>query len=252
MEKVFTQPKVYTGKPTHFCPGCTHGIVQRLVMEVIDELEIAEKVIMVAGVGCGGLSWNYYEVDGVMPMHGRACAVATGIKRAKPNQIVFTYQGDGDMAAIGLAETMHAAIRGEKITAIMINNTCYGNTGGQMAPTTLVGQRTTTSPYGRDAELAGYPVHMAEMVASQRGSYYVERVAVDSIAHIRKAKAAIKKAIINQMEGKGFSMVEVLSTCPTNWGLTPYEAMKRITNEVSVEFPLGVYKDKDAVQEVAQ
>lgn len=244
MECVFKRPRSSNGIPFHFCPGCTYGVATRLIMEAIDDLDIAKKTIVIGGVGCSGRTMHLYNCDAISPMHGRALAVATGIKRALPGNIVFTMQGDGDLAAIGLAESMHAAMRAEKLTTIMINNTVYATTGGQMAPTTLVGQKTTTTPYGRDKDLMGYPLHMAEIMSDIKGCYYSERVALDSTAHILKAKRAIRKAFENQVNGKGFSFVEVLSTCPTNWGLTPVECMERIEKELIPEYPLGVYKDE--------
>ena len=244
MECVFTKPKSSNGTPFHFCPGCAYGIATRLVMETIDELDIAKKTIVVAGVGCSGRTMHLYNCDAISPMHGRALAVATGVKRALPDNVVFTMQGDGDLAAIGLAESMHAAMRAEKLTTIMINNTVYATTGGQMAPTTLVGQKTTTTPYGRDPELMGYPLHMAEIMSDVSGCYYSERVALDSTAHILAAKKAIRTAFENQVNGIGFSFVEVLSTCPTNWGMTPAECMERVATELIAEYPLGVFKDK--------
>ena len=246
MEKVFERPKALCDVPLHYCPGCTHGIVHRLVAEVIDELGIEGKTVGVAPVGCAVFAYNYFNCDMIEAAHGRAPAVATGVKRALPENVVFTYQGDGDLAAIGTAETVHAASRGENITVIFINNAIYGMTGGQMAPTTLEGQVTQTSPYGRDLKTQGYPVRVCELLSNTGGAAYLERVSVDSVPNIKKAKAAIKKAFTNQIEGKGFSLVEVLSACPTNWGLTPIEALKWLRENMIPYYPLGVYKDKEA------
>ncbi|MBE7037613.1 MAG: 2-oxoglutarate oxidoreductase [Ruminococcaceae bacterium] len=243
MEKVFTKPHALCDVNLHYCPGCTHGIVHRLVAEVIDELGIEGKTIGVAPVGCSVFAYNYFECDMLQAAHGRAPAVATGVKRANPDSVVFTYQGDGDLAAIGTAETVHAAARGENISIIFINNAIYGMTGGQMAPTTLVGQVTQTSPYGRNAETQGYPIRVSEMLATLEGPAYIERVTVDSVPNIKKAKAAIKKSFQMQLEGKGFSLVEVVSTCPTNWGLSPVEAMEWLRENMLPHYPLGVYKD---------
>ena len=243
MEKVFEKPHALTDVPFHYCPGCTHGIVHRLVAEVIDELGVEGNAVGVASVGCSVFSYNYFNCDMVQAPHGRAPAVATGIKRSFPDNVVFTYQGDGDLAAIGTAETVHVATRGENIVVIFINNTIYGMTGGQMAPTTLPGQVTQTTPFGRDPQLAGYPVRVCEMLSTLTGTAYAHRVAVDSVPHIREAKKAIRKAFETQKAKKGFSIVEVLSTCPTNWGLTPTEAIKRLQDEMIPYYPLGVYKD---------
>lgn len=245
MKKVFERPHALSDVTLHYCPGCTHGIVHRLVAEVIDELGIEGNTVGVASVGCSVFSYNYFECDMQEAAHGRAPAVATGVKRALKDKIVFTYQGDGDLAAIGTAETVHAATRGENITVIFINNTTYGMTGGQMAPTTLVGQVTQTTPYGRKTETQGYPINMSEMLATLEGTAYIERVAADSVQHIRAAKKAIKKAFETQMAGKGFSMVEVLSTCPTNWGLSPAESMQWLRDNMIPQYPLGVFKEKE-------
>jgi 2-oxoglutarate ferredoxin oxidoreductase subunit beta len=243
---VFEKPKSLTDAVMHYCPGCTHGIVHRLVAEAIDELGIEGRTIGVAPVGCSVMNYDYFTVDMVQSAHGRAPAVTTGIKRANPENIVFSYQGDGDLAAIGTAETVHAAARGENITIIFINNAIYGMTGGQMAPTTLPGQVTQTSPYGRKVDLAGYPVRICEMLATLDGPAYIERVSVDSVKNVRNAKKAILKAFRTQTEGKGFSLVEVLSSCPTNWGLTPEKALEWIRENMIPYYPLGVYKDKEA------
>ncbi len=241
---VFEKPKALTDAPLHYCPGCTHGIIHRLVAEAIDELGVQGRTIGVASVGCSVFTYNYFNVDMVQAAHGRAPAVATGIKRSDSNNIVFTYQGDGDLAAIGTAETVHSAARGENITVIFVNNAIYGMTGGQMAPTSLPGQVTQTSPYGRDVNTVGYPVKVCEMLSQLDGATYLERVAVNNIKNIKAAKAAIKKAFQNQIEGKGFSLVEVLSTCPTNWGKTPADALKWLEENMLPYYPLGVYKDK--------
>ena len=227
-EIVFKKPHALTDVPFHYCPGCTHGIVHRLVAEVIDELGVEGNTTGVASVGCSVYSYNYFNCDMVQAPHGRAPAVATGIKRAQPKNVVFTYQGDGDLAAIGTAETVHAATRGENITVIFINNTIYGMTGGQMAPTTLPGQVTQTTPYGRDVKTAGYPLRICEMLSNVDGVALAQRVTVDSVKNVRAAKKAIKKAFEYQMEGLGYTIVEVLSTCPTNWGMSPQAAIKRL------------------------
>ncbi|MBQ2486296.1 MAG: hypothetical protein II518_04465 [Candidatus Methanomethylophilus sp.] len=242
-EVVFKKPHALTDVPFHYCPGCTHGIVHRLVAEVIDELGVEGNTTGVASVGCSVYSYNYFNCDMVQAPHGRAPAVATGIKRAQPKNVVFTYQGDGDLAAIGTAETVHAATRGENITVIFINNTIYGMTGGQMAPTTLPGQVTQTTPYGRDVKTAGYPLRICEMLSNVDGVALAQRVIVDSVKNVRAAKKAIKKAFEYQMEGLGYTIVEVLSTCPTNWGMSPQAAIKRLQDEMIPYYPLGVYKD---------
>lgn len=244
MKQVFKKPHALCDVPLHYCPGCTHGIVHRLVAEVIDELGIEGTTIGVAPVGCSVFAYDYFNCDMVEAAHGRAPAVATGIKRTNLDNVVFTYQGDGDLAAIGTAETVHAAARGENITIIFINNAIYGMTGGQMAPTTLPGQVTQTSPYGRNTETQGFPLRVSEMLSTLDGPAYIERVAVDSVKHINQAKRAIKKAFTCQVEKKGFSLVEVVSTCPTNWGLSPEEAMKWLQDNMLPYYPLGVYCDK--------
>ena len=241
---VFEKPKTLTDAPLHYCPGCTHGIIHRLVAEVIDELGIDGRTIGVAPVGCSVMAYDYFTCDFIQAPHGRAPAVATGVKRADPeNNIVFTYQGDGDLAAIGTAETVHAAARRENITVIFVNNAIYGMTGGQMAPTTLPGQVTQTSPYGRDVETVGYPVKVCELLQNVDGAAYLERVSVNNPANVRNPKAAINKAFQNQIDGKGFSLVEVVSTCPTNWGLSPEKALKWLEDNMLPYYPLGVYKD---------
>ncbi|MDO4413525.1 MAG: thiamine pyrophosphate-dependent enzyme [Erysipelotrichaceae bacterium] len=244
---VFDKPKSLADVPLHYCPGCTHGIVHRLVAEAIDELGIEGKTVGIAPVGCSVMAYDYFNCDMIEAAHGRAPAVATGVKRSDPdNLIVFTYQGDGDLASIGTAETVHAAARNENITVIFINNAIYGMTGGQMAPTSLPGQVTQTSPYGRDVKACGYPVKICEMLSELEGPEYLERVTVNSVANVRKAKKAIKKAFQNQIEGKGFSLIEVISSCPTNWGMTPKEALKWIDDNMIPYYPLGVYKDRSA------
>ena len=226
-----------------YCPGCTHGIIHRLVAEAIDELGIADRTIGIAPVGCAVFAYNYFDVDMLQAAHGRAPAVATGAKRANPGNIIFTDQGDGDRASIGAAEIVHAAARGENITVIFVNNAIYGMTGGQMAPTSLIGQKTTTSPLGRSAEKNGNPIRVSEMLATLDGPAYIERVSVHDVKHVMAAKKAILKAFKNQVEGKGFSMVEVLSTCSTNWGMTPTEALKWLEANMIPQYPLGVYKE---------
>ena len=243
---VFEKPKALTSAPLHYCPGCTHGIIHRLVAEAVDSLDIAGNTIGVASVGCSVFAYNYFNVDMVQAAHGRAPAVATGVKRADPSKIVFTYQGDGDLASIGTAETVHAAARGENITIIFVNNAIYGMTGGQMAPTSLPGQVTQTSPYGRDVNTVGYPVRICELLATLDGTGYVERVAVNNVKNVRNAKKAIEKAFRRQVEGKGFSLIEVVSTCPTNWGKTPQGALEWLEQNMIPYYPLGVYKDKYA------
>lgn len=243
MAIIYEKPKALLDVPTHYCPGCTHGVIHKLVAEAIDELGILDKTIGVIPVGCSVLAYKYFACDMFGSAHGRAPAVATGIKRTNPDKVVFTYQGDGDLAAIGTAEIVHAAARGENITSVFVNNCIYGMTGGQMAPTTLPGQVTETSPYGRDVKQAGYPIRISEMISTLDGVCYVERVSVDTVPNILKAKKAIKKAFQNQLEGKGFSIIEVLSICPTNWGLTPSEAMQWLRDNMIPYYPLGVKKD---------
>lgn len=249
MAVVFERPKSLLDVPTHYCPGCTHGIIHRLVCEVIDEMGIEGDTIGVCPVGCSVMAYDYFGCDMIEAAHGRAPATATGVKRAMPEKFVFTYQGDGDLAAIGTAETVHAATRGENIVVIFVNNTIYGMTGGQMAPTTLPGQVTQTTPYGRDPGVQGYPVRMCEMLSTLDGVALAQRVAVNSVPHIREAKKAIRKAFENQKNKAGFSIVEILSTCPTNWGMTPADALKRLEDEMIPYYPLGVYKDTNAKEE---
>ena len=243
MKTIYTRPKSLKKAVFHYCPGCGHSIIHRIICEVIDELNLQDKTIGIPPPGCSVFAYYYFDVDMVESAHGRGMAVATGIKRAYPEAIVFTYQGDGDLAAIGTAETIHTANRGERITAIFINNAVYGMTGGQMAPTTLLNQKTTTTPYGRELRSEGQPLKMSEMVAMTEGAVYVERTAVNSPANIRKAKKAIKKAFQVQIDDLGFSLVEILSPCPTNWRMTPIESWKWIDRVMSKVFPLGVIKD---------
>lgn len=243
MKKVFSRPKSLKRAIFHYCPGCGHSLIHRLIAEVIDEMNLQERTIGVPPAGCAVLAYNYLDVDMGEAAHGRAAAVATGLKRVLPDRVVFTYQGDGDIAAIGTAETIHAAARGENFTTIFVNNGVYGMTGGQMAPTTILGQETTTSPGGRNEKRDGYPIRLSEMVAIAQGSAYIERTAVNSPAHILKTKRAIAKAFQVQLEGRGFSLVEVLSPCPTNWKMSPEASWKWIDEVMAVHFPLGVIKD---------
>ena len=245
----FHKTKGLTDAVLHYCPGCTHGIVHRLVAEVMEELGILGKTVGIAPVGCSVMAYDYFNCDMIQAPHGRAPAVATGAKRANPDNIVFTYQGDGDLAAIGTAETVHAATRGENITVIFINNAIYGMTGGQMAPTSLPGQVTQTSPYCHDVNHCGYPVKVCEMLCQLDGPEYLERVAVNSVKNIKNAKKAIKKAFENQIQGKGFSLVEVVSACPTNWGMTPQKALEWVESDMLPYYPIGVYKDRTAAKE---
>ena len=237
------------GVPTTFCPGCGHGIITNLYCTVIDELGLKENTISVSSVGCGGMNSGFIDTDITATLHGRAPANATGIKRMRPDKFVYTYQGDGDLAAIGTAETVHSAGRRENITVIFVNNAIYGMTGGQMAPTTLPGQVTQTSPYGRDVTKVGYPIKVCELLSNVDGAAYLERVAVNNVQNIKKAKKAIKKAFQNQIEGKGFSLIEVVSTCPTNWGMAPDKALNWLEENMLPYYPLGVYKDITAEEE---
>jgi len=243
MEQVFCPPRALKDVPTHFCPGCQHGTTHRLVAEALDLLGVQPRTIGVASVGCSVFLYDYFDIDVVEAPHGRAPAVATGVKRVHRDKIVFTYQGDGDLAAIGTSEIIHAANRGEGLTVIFVNNTTYGMTGGQMAPTTLPQQKTTTSPYGRNVLSDGHPIRMAELLAALEGTSYSVRVAVDSPRHILLAGQAIQKAFEAQVQGKGFSFVEVLSACPTNWGMPPLKANERVAAEMIPYFPLGTFKD---------
>jgi 2-oxoglutarate ferredoxin oxidoreductase subunit beta len=242
--QVFQRPRSLVDVRTHFCPGCHHGIAHRILAETIDRFGIREKTIGVACVGCAVFLYDYIDVDVAEAPHGRAPAVATGVKRAQPDNFVFTYQGDGDLAAIGTSEVVHAANRGENITILFINNTTYGMTGGQMAPTTMLGQKTATTPYGREFRKDGYPIRMAELLATLEGTAFSARVAMSTPAQIRKAKETLAKAFDMQIREMGFSLVEFLSTCPTNWGMKPLEAQKRILGEMSEYFPLGVFKER--------
>ena len=251
MAIVFDRPKALADVKTQYCPGCTHGIIHRLVAEAIDALDIEGSTVGIAPVGCSVMAYDYFNCDMIEAPHGRAPAVATGVKRARPDCTVFTYQGDGDLAAIGTAETVHAATRGENITIIFVNNAIYGMTGGQMAPTTLPGQITQTTPYGRDVKVAGNPIRVCEMLSTLDGVALAQRVAVDTVAHVREAKKAIQKAFENQHKGLGFSIVEVVSSCPTNWGLTPVEALEWLRENMIPYYPLGVYKDITAKGEQA-
>ncbi len=244
MAVVFEKPRSLTNVPLHYCPGCTHGIIHRLVAEAIDKFGIEGRTIGVAPVGCSVMAYDYFTCDMVEAAHGRAPAVATGLKRALPDNIVFTYQGDGDLASIGMAETVHAATRNENITIIFVNNAIYGMTGGQMAPTSLPGQVTQTSPYGRDVKTAGYPIKICELLSGLDGPEYLERVAVNNVKNIKAAGKAIDKAFRNQIEGKGFSLIEVISSCPTNWGMSPEDALKWVDEKMIPYYPLGVYRDK--------
>ena len=246
MSVVFEKTKLLTDKQFHYCPGCNHGIIHRLVAEVIDEMNLDGKVIGVAPVGCSVFAYDYFNCDMYEAAHGRAPAVATGVKRAMgPDTMVFTYQGDGDLASIGLAETMSAANRGENISVIFVNNGIYGMTGGQLAPTTLVGMKATTAPKGRDPKEHGYPMHVCEILNQLTAPYYLERTSCNNPANVARTKAAIRKAFQNQLDGKGFSLVEIVTSCPTNWGLEPLEALGFLEEKMFKEFPLGVIRDKD-------
>jgi 2-oxoglutarate ferredoxin oxidoreductase subunit beta len=246
MKKVFKRPESLTDNITHYCPGCGHGIVHRIIAEVMDELKIREKTIGIAPVGCAVLAYDYWDIDTAEAAHGRTPAVATGIKRVHPDKVVFSYQGDGDLAAIGTAEIIHAANRGEKISVFFINNAVYGMTGGQMAPTTLLNQKTTTSPSGRQSD-AGYPLKISELLSLLPGSVYIARTAVNTPFNIIKTKKAIKKSFQSQIDNAGFSLVEILSPCPTYWKVSPAEAMIKIEKEMIKNFPLGEFKNIDDV-----
>ncbi|NLN83482.1 MAG: 2-oxoglutarate oxidoreductase [Firmicutes bacterium] len=248
MAIVYERPKSLAEVETHYCPGCTHGIIHRLVAEVMDELDIAGITIGIAPVGCSVFAYNYFNVDMVQAAHGRAPAIATGLKRAMPDKMIFSYQGDGDLASIGTAEIVHAAHRGENITVIFVNNAIYGMTGGQMAPTSLVGQKTTTSPYGRQEAETGRPIRISEMLATLDSTALISRVSVHNPAAVIKAKRMIKQAFIAQQKGLGFSMVEVLSTCPTNWGLSPIEALKWVEENMIPYYPLKDFKVPEEVK----
>ena len=242
MKQVFKRPKALVDIPTHFCPGCHHVIIHRLVAECIDRYGLREKTIGVASVGCSVFLYDYFNTDVLEAPHGRAAAVATGVKRARPENFVFTYQGDGDLAAIGTAEIIHAANRGERITVIFVNNTVFGMTGGQMAPTTMTGQETTTTPFGREPETNGFPIKMAEVLAQLPGTTFVARAAVDAPKHLMKAKKLLKRVFEVQINNEGFGFVEFLSACPTNWKMTPEQATRRVQKEMIPYFPLGVFK----------
>jgi len=249
LEKItYERPSSLSDVHTHYCPGCTHGTAHRIVAEVLDELDIREDTILVSSVGCSVFSYNYFDVDACEAAHGRAPAMATGVKRVNPDKIVFTYQGDGDLASIGTAEIIHAAARGEKITVIFVNNAIYGMTGGQMAPTSLLGQKTTSSPFGRDAQLAGLPIHMAELLAQLPGTVYSVRRSLHDARHVLQAKKAIRTAFEAQIDGLGFSVVELLSSCPTNWGMTPNEALCWVEDQMVPFYPLGDYKVDERLQ----
>lgn len=243
MKSVCKLPESLTGRAFHYCAGCSHGIIHRLIAEVIDELNIREQTVGIAPVGCAVMIGKYFNFDVLQAAHGRAPAVATGVKRVVPENLVFTYQGDGDLASIGLSEMVHCAIRGEQITIIFVNNACYGMTGGQMAPTTLPGQITTTTPGGREAQQSGYPVRIPEMLVTLEGVKYLERVSVHSPAHVTKAKRAIEKAFSLQLRGLGFSLVEIISVCPTNWRKTPLKSMEWLIERMLPVYPLGVIKE---------
>lgn len=245
---VYQQPDTWAGIATHYCPGCTHGVAHRLVAEVLDEMKVAERTIGVAPVGCAVFAYKYYNLDFAEAAHGRAPAMATGIKRVLPDRIVFTYQGDGDLAAIGSAEILHAAARGENITTIFINNAIYGMTGGQMAPTSLSGQRTTSTPKGRDTDSTGMPLQMSELLAGLPGSAYIARRSLHNVKEINKAKKAIRRAFEVQRAGLGFALVELLSNCPTNWGMTPIDSLEWIEERMLPVFPLGDFKVAEGVE----
>ncbi len=245
---VYERPEALTDVYTHYCPGCTHGTAHRLVAEVIDELGIRERTILVAAVGCSVFSYNYFDVDACEAPHGRAPAMATGIKRVNPDNIVFTYQGDGDLASIGTAEIIHAAVRGEPITVIFLNNAIYGMTGGQMAPTSLIGQKTNSSPFGRDVRLTGFPMRIAELLANLDGTVYSVRRSLHDARHVIQAKKAIKTAFEAQIQGLGFSIVELLSSCPTNWGMTPIQACDWVRDNMVPYYPLDDYKVADQLK----
>ena len=247
MKQVFKRPQSLKDVPFHFCPGCHHGTIHRLVAEAIDHYKLRERTIGVAGVGCSVFVYEYFAIDVAEAPHGRAPAVATGLKRALRDRIVFTYQGDGDLASIGMSEIVHTANRGENITVIFVNNTVYGMTGGQMAPTTLLGQQTTTSPYGRDFLQDGYPIRMAEMLAALEGTSFSARVALNTSANLMKAKKAVRRAFEMQMNDKGFSFVELLSSCPTNWGMNSLQANERVGKELIPYFPLGIFKERKGI-----
>ncbi len=245
MKTVFKKPAALNDAVMHYCPGCSHGIAHRLVAEALDHYELTEKTVGVAPVGCSVLMYDYFNCDVIEAPHGRAPAIATGMKRSRPDLIIFTYQGDGDLASIGLSEIVHCANRGENVTVIFVNNTVYGMTGGQMAPTTLLGQQTTTSPYGRNHNTDGYPIRMAEMLATLEGPSYVGRMALNTPGNILKARKMVFKAFDMQVKEMGFSFVELLAICPTNWGMNPSDSIRRVKEELIPYFPLGVFKERD-------
>jgi 2-oxoglutarate/2-oxoacid ferredoxin oxidoreductase subunit beta len=249
-EVVYRRPETFTDVATHYCPGCTHGVAHRLVAEVLEEMDLIDRTIGVASVGCSVFAYNYFDCDFVEAAHGRAPAMATGIKRVLPDRIVFTYQGDGDLASIGMAEIVHAAARGENITVIFINNANYGMTGGQMAPTTLPGQKTTSSPYGRDVEQMGFPIRTSELLATMDGAGYVVRRSLHDPKNIRMAKKALRLAFEAQVRGLGFSMVELLSTCPTNWGLSPLDSLRWLSDHMIPVFPIEDFKVSPTLSEL--
>lgn len=248
MQQVFARTKGLKEKETHYCPGCTHGITHRMVAEVLEEMDVLEETIGVASVGCSVLSYEYFNCDMTQAPHGRAPAVATGVKRVRPDRMVFTYQGDGDLASIGMGEIIHAAARGENITVIFVNNAIYGMTGGQMAPTSLVGQKTATTPGGRSARQQGSPIRISEMLATLDSVAYIERVSTHDVKHLRTTKKAIQKAFEVQRKGLGFSLVEILSTCPTNWGYSPEESLTWVKDNMVPVYPLGVFKQVEGVE----
>ena len=248
MKTVYDRPHALSDVPLHYCPGCTHGIIHKVVAQVIDELGIEDRTVGIAPVGCSVFAYNYFECDMIEAAHGRAPAVATGVKRTHPDTVVFTYQGDGDLAAIGTAETVHIGTRGENVTIIFVNNAIYGMTGGQMAPTTLPGQVTTTSPYGRDRKIQGSPIRICEMLSTLDGVAFAARTSVDTPKNINHTKQLIKKAFQNQLDKKGLSIVEVLSTCPTNWGMTPQAALQWLRENMMEYYPLGIFKDSEAIR----
>lgn len=244
IKELYKRPKSLVNKKSHYCSGCSHGLIHKLIAEIIDEFDIQKKTVVIAPVGCAVLLYDYIECDSVEAAHGRAPAIATGVKRVKPDNIVISYQGDGDLLSIGMAETIHAANRGENITVIFINNTNYGMTGGQMAPTTVIGQKTTTTPRGRNAATEGYPIRACELLNTLEAPYYIERCIANNVKSIIKTKKSIKKAIKYQMESKGYSFIEILSSCPTNWGMTPLDANKWIEEKLTAIYPVKTFRDR--------
>ena len=250
MEKIYSRTTtIQEDKVSGFCPGCMHSTVVKLIGEVLDEMGLVDKAVMVTGIGCCGLHMDYIAYDTITAPHGRATAVATGMKRTSPDSLIFTYQGDGDFASIGLGESISAANRGENISVIFINNGIYGMTGGQMAPTSLPGQVTQTSPYGRDVNHCGWPIKVCELLSTLEGPEYIARVAVNNVKNVKAAGKAIQKAFQNQIDKKGFSLIEVISACPTNWGMTPQKALEWVDSDMIPYYPLGVYKDRSAAKE---